>query len=208
MSDIPIAPKPVPGAVHPLSAHEIGLDWRMTRQYMRQDFARFLANVGEGHSASKRLFWRLLPSNQALFWYRVSRFLYIKGWRTTAMFVFLFNLYLTRAELPPTTSIGPGCLIGHAVGVILLGRIGSGFTVYGQAGTGGGIGDGDVGGGSGLPWVGDNVVFGMKAMALGPIRIEDGARLGPAAVVTRDVAAGATVFGVPPRMQRVASMEG
>lgn len=198
--------KPPPSArsVHPLSDHEVDLTWRMTCAYIRSDFERFLSGIGSRGNVFKRAYWWLLPSIQALFWYRVSRHLYIKGWRTPAMFVFLFNQYLTRAELPPSASIGPECLIGHATGVVILGRVGRRFTIYGQGGTGGGIDPADVGGGSGLPWVGDDVTFSFKAMALGPIRIHDGARLGPAVVVTRDVPERALVVGAASRIQRTA----
>ena len=45
--------------------------------------------------------------------------------------------------------------------------------------------------------VGDDVIFGIQAMALGPVRIGNRARLGPAAVVNRDVPDDAVVLVLP-----------
>ncbi|MSW84180.1 MAG: hypothetical protein F2832_05470 [Actinobacteria bacterium] len=50
------------------------------------------------------------------------------------------------------------------------------------------------------PTIGDDVHIGTGARILGPITIGDGARVGANAVVIHDVAAGATVGGVPARV--------
>lgn len=177
-------------------------DWARTRALIASDFRRLLEALGNPPSRLKRVFWFLLPNFQALFLYRLYRWLYVCGWRNLAWLVYLVNFYLTRVEIPPTTVIGTGCLLGHPTGVILCGRIGERFTLYGDGGIGGGLGDGDVGGGDGLPWVGDDVVFAYRAMVLGPVRIGDGARLGPACTVTRDVPAGGVVVGPLSRITR------
>jgi len=48
--------------------------------------------------------------------------------------------------------------------------------------------------------VGDRVSIGTGAVIVGPVEIGAGALIGAGAVVTRDVAAGATVAGVPARI--------
>lgn len=174
------------------------LSWAETRALMRSDFQRTIESMGNEGSALKRLFWRLLPTSQALFWHRISRHLFLRGWRNTAWIIFLVNTYLTRIEIAPTTSIGAGCFLGHAP-VVLCGRIGRRFTLYGYGGLGGGMESRDIGGGSGLPVVGDDVLMAIRAMVLGPVRIGDGARIGPSCTVTRDVAARAVVASAPPR---------
>lgn len=180
-------------------------DWACTRALIASDFARLLSAMDDTGSPLKRLFWTLLPNFQALFWYRLSRWLHVRGWRNIAWLIYLVNSYMTRVEIPPTTRIGAACLIGHATGCVFCGRVGDRFTAWGDAGFGGGLGSEDVGGGPGLPWVGDDVTFGFRAMALGPIRIGDGARIGPGAMVTRDVPAGALVAGPRSRVSAAAA---
>ncbi|MFG5408680.1 hypothetical protein ABXN37_11935 [Piscinibacter sakaiensis] len=167
------------------------IDFARTRALIASDFRRLLQALGNPPSKLKRVFWFLLPSYQSLFWYRLYHWLHLRNFRTLAWFMYLVNFYVTRVEIPPTTVIGEACLIGHPNGVVLCGRVGDRFTLYGEGGIGGGMGDGDVGGGPGLPCVGDDVVFAIRAIALGPIRIGDGAKLGPGAIVTTDVPAGA-----------------
>jgi serine O-acetyltransferase len=50
------------------------------------------------------------------------------------------------------------------------------------------------------PAVGNNVVIGTGAVALGAITIGDGARIGSGSVVVKSVPAGATVVGIPGRI--------
>ncbi len=169
---------------------------------MRSDFAR-LADWYGGGSFAKRLFWFAQPNYQALFQYRLYRYLYVNGWRNAARLLSLHSMYLTGAEISPTTSIGPGCLIAHASGVILFGKIGARFTIFGQGGTGGGFAETDIGGGPGYPIVGDDVVFGVKAVALGPIRIGDRVKISPAALVTSAVPDDALVLSLPSKIVKV-----
>jgi serine acetyltransferase len=169
------------------------LTWQQTRALIRSDFERLVTWYGGG-SLAKRMFWFLLPNYQAVFLYRLYRYLYLRGWRNLARLLFLFSLYATDVEISPATSIGPSCLITHAFGVILFGKIGARLSVYGQAGTGGGINVNDIGAGPGYPIVGDDVVFGIRSGALGPIRIGDRVKLGPGAVVMRDVPSDAVVM--------------
>jgi serine O-acetyltransferase len=169
------------------------LSLAQTWSHIRTDFARWVAWLGGG-SLPQKVYWTLLPSFQALFWYRISRYLYLKGWRNTARLVFLCKLYITGVEIPPTTSLGSGFLIAHAKGVVLYGTLGERVSVFGDGGTGGGVKPIDIGGGPGYPVVGNDVTFGYRAMALGPIRIGDGARLGPASLTLTDVPPGGRVY--------------
>lgn len=180
------------------------LSFSDTCAHIHADFSRWVQWLGGG-SLPQKLYWVFLPSFQALFWYRWSRFLYLKGWRNTARLIFLFKLYITRVEIPPTTSIGPGCLIAHATGVVLYGSLGERVSIFGNGGTGGGVKPIDIGGGPGYPVVGNDVTFGYQAVALGAIRIGHGARLGPCTLTLADVPAMGRVYA--PRSTIVAPPE-
>ncbi len=166
---------------------------------------RVYGAMGTTGSRGQRLFWFLLPNCQAMWLYRVYRCLYLKGWRNLAWLLYLFSVYLTRAEIPPTTEIGHACLMGHPTGCRLAGRIGARFTIMGgDSGTGGGMGDEDqdVGGGPGVPWIGDDVMLGVGAMVLGPVRIGHGTRIAPRAVVSHDLAERSLVLWTRPRVMQ------
>lgn len=175
--------------------------WSGVKALIASDLARVFGAMGTTGSLGQRLFWFLLPNCQAMWLYRVYRCLYLNGWRNLAWLLYLLSIYVTRAEIPPTTDIGPHCLMGHPTGCRLGGRIGARATILGgDSGTGGGMGEGDVGGGDGLPWVGDDVVLGVGALVLGPVRIGHGVRIGPRAVVTTDLADGALVLWTKARV--------
>lgn len=178
-----------------------GLSWRETRALMRSDFERVLGLVGMPRSPLMRLFWFIQPNCVAMHLYRLSHHLHVNGWRKLAMVIYTVKVYLTRVEIPPSTVIGPHCLIGHFP-IVLNGRIGARFTLYGNGGTGGGFGDEDIGGGPGLPVIGDDVVMAVRSMVLGPVRVGHGARLGPGCTVLRDVPDGGTVAAPPSRISR------
>ena len=195
----PFVPTPTPTTVDTET-----LTFAQTRRLIRSDFMRLVTWYGGG-TLTKRVYWFFQPNYLALFLYRLYRYLFVNGWHNLARVLFLFSLYLTGVEISPTTSIGDRCLIAHAVGVVLFGRLGSRLSLLGQCGTGGGVGAKlkDIGGGSGYPVVGDDVVFGIKAMVIGPIRIGNRAKLGPAAFVTHDVPDDAKIMSIPSRVIKV-----
>lgn len=89
----------------------------------------------------------------------------------------------------------------------MLGKSGANLSVHGHGGMGGGISAEDIGAGPGLPVLGANVCLHFSAFVLGPVRIGDGAVLGPRCVVTRDVPAGGVMEVGEPRLMRIASSE-
>jgi len=186
----------------PSDASPQRLRWLQTRQLIRSDFARLIDWYGGG-TFTQRLFWFFQPNFQAVLLYRLYRHLYLNGWRNPSRVLFLYSLYLTGAEISPTSSIGPGLLITHASGVILFGNLGARFSIFGQGGTGGGLETTDIGGGPGYPVVGDDVVFGMKAVALGPVRIGNRARIGPGGLVVTNVPDDAVVLALPSKIIKI-----
>lgn len=59
--------------------------------------------------------------------------------------------------------------------------------------------DGDIGGGPGLPVLGDGVVLEAGAIVLGSVRIGESARLGPRTITLKDVPLGVEVMLQPYR---------
>src|SRR5262249_15682970 len=93
--------------------------------------------------------------------------------------------------------IGRRLFIDHGMAVVIgeTSEVGDDVTIY----------QGTVLGGVSLeqrkrhPTLGNGVIVGAGAKILGPVMIGDGARIGSNAVVLKDVAAGATMVGVPAR---------
>jgi serine O-acetyltransferase len=105
---------------------------------------------------------------------------------------------LTGIEIHPEAKIGRRFFIDHGAGVVIgeTAEIGDDVLLY----------QGVVLGGTTLkkekrhPTVGNSVVIGAGAIALGAITIGDGARIGSGSVVVKSVPPGATVVGVPGRI--------
>ncbi len=108
------------------------------------------------------------------------------------------NRFFTLIEIHPGATIGRRFFIDHGAGVVIgeTTEIGDDCLMY----------QGVVLGGTTLekkkrhPTIGNNVVLGTGAIALGPITIGDGARIGSGSVVINSVPPGATVVGVPGRI--------
>jgi serine O-acetyltransferase len=109
-----------------------------------------------------------------------------------------FNRFITGIEIHPGATIGRRFFIDHGMGVLIgeTAEIGNDVLMY----------SGVVLGGTTLekkkrhPTIGNDVVMGTGAIALGPITIGDGARIGAGSVVIKSVPPGVTVVGVPGRI--------
>ncbi|MBC8088077.1 MAG: hypothetical protein H7Z40_12485 [Phycisphaerae bacterium] len=170
---------------------------RQTYADIQSDYRRSAEAMGVRLSAGRILFATISPPVLALSLYRVARYLYAKGFRGPGWLVYTFNTYLTGADIPPSTVIGRSCLLAHANGMILNGRIGNNVSLYARVGVGGGRGQGDIGGGPGLPVIEDGVSIGVNATILGVVRIGRDAQVGAHTLVLQDVPAGATITGIP-----------
>jgi serine O-acetyltransferase len=158
-----------------------------TLRNIKSDYLRMSQLQGIKLLPIRFLFVAITPPIVALTLYRFSHYFYVKRLRFLAWLLWLFNLYLTGAEINPSTEIGESCYIGHPVGTIISGKLGKNVMMFGAPGIGGGMGRGDVGAGEGLPVIGNNVVIGVRAMILGPIRIGNNVTIGAGALVIKDV---------------------
>ena len=101
----------------------------------------------------------------------------------------------TGISIPHEAQIGAGLYIGH-FGTIILHpdvRIGQRCTIMQGVSIGLSWGKGH----HGVPIIGDDVYVGPNAFVGGSITVGDGASIGANSVVTRDVAPGTMVRGVP-----------
>lgn len=138
------------------------------------------------------------PGLHAVWYHRLAHFLWGHRLRLAGRFISHIARFLTGIEIHPGAAIGPRFFIDHGSGVVIgeTAEIGSDVLVY----------QGVVLGGTSLskgkrhPTVGNNVVMGAGAVALGAITIGDGSRIGAGSVVVKSVPPGATVVGIPGRV--------
>ncbi|MBV9829230.1 MAG: serine O-acetyltransferase [Alphaproteobacteria bacterium] len=141
------------------------------------------------------------PGFQALLYYRVAHFLWQRRWHLAGRFVSHMGRVATGIEIHPGARIGRRLFIDHGMGVVIgeTAEIGDDCTLYHGVTLGGTRPARDQASQKRHPTLGDDVIVGSGAQVLGPIRVGDGARVGAAAVVLRDVPNGATMVGNPAR---------
>lgn len=159
----------------------------------------YFKSIKERDPAARNIFQIifLYPGVQAIFWYRIARFLYrcqLKFLSELMMFVVRSTLNI---EIHPTAVIGKRLFVDHGTGVVIgaTAIIGDDVTIY-HGVTLGGIGSGDDTG-KRHPTIENNVMIGAGAKILGNILIGEGSRVGANAVVLKDIPARSTVVGIP-----------
>ena len=138
------------------------------------------------------------PGLHALWFHRLAHVLWHYGFRFLARLLSHINRFFTGIEIHPGAKIGRRFFIDHGIGVVIgeTGEVGDDVLIY----------QGVVLGGTSLkkekrhPTIGNNVVIGTGAVALGAITIGEGARIGAGSVVVQSVPPGATVVGIPGRI--------
>ena len=145
--------------------------------------------------------WEVLlyPGFWALAWHRLAHRLFNARLFFLARAVNHLSRFLTAIDIHPGARIGRHLFIDHGFTVIgETADIGDNVTIY-QCVTLGGTNPANGVGGKRHPTLEDNVIVGSGAQILGPITVGRRARIGANAVVTEDVAEGATMVGVKAR---------
>ncbi len=163
---------------------------------LREDIQTIFTKDPAARSVLEVLFY--YPGLHALWLHRLAHFLWQHKLRFLARFVSHISRFLTGIEIHPGAKIGRRFFIDHGAGVVIgeTSEIGSDVLMY----------QGVVLGGTTLkkgkrhPTIGNDVVMGTGAVALGAITIGDGANIGSGSVVVKSVPPGTTVVGIPGRI--------
>lgn len=167
---------------------------------MFSGFLAYLDSVKERDPAARSR-WEVLlyPGVLALGLHRIGHWLYAGRLYFLARVVNHISRFLTAIDIHPGATIGRNFFIDHGFTVIgETADIGNDVTIY-QNVTLGGTNPSTGVGGKRHPTLRDGVVIGSGAQVLGPIEVGERAKVGANAVVTKDVAGGSTVVGIPAR---------
>ncbi len=143
------------------------------------------------------------PGVWALVWHRLAHRLYGARFYFLARLVNHFSRAWTAIDIHPGAKIGRNFFIDH--GFVVIGEtaeIGDNVTIYQCVTLGGTSPDNGVAG-KRHPTILEGAIIGSGAQVLGPITVGRGSRIGANAVVTRDVAEGAVMVGIPARATMV-----
>lgn len=138
------------------------------------------------------------PGLHALFWHRLSHFLYRHQWYTLARLHAHWWRFLTGIEIHPGAKIAAGVFIDHGMGVVIgeTAEIEEDVLIF-QGVTLGGTGKET---GKRHPTIKKGALISANAQVLGAITIGESAKVGASAVVLTDVPKGATAVGIPAKI--------
>jgi serine O-acetyltransferase len=172
------------------------------RELIASDLARFTQTyVLRGQPFSRRrIFWESVifkAGFQAVLLYRVSHWLYQRGWIYLPWFLSRLSIAITGAEIEFNARIGPGMFVSHPVGIV-VGRgtvIGSDVTLF--QGVTFGVKSWHPDAITKFPRVGNKCYFFTGAAVLGEVTVGDNCIVGAHAVVTSDLPDGSLALGIP-----------
>lgn len=143
--------------------------------------------------------WEILtyPGLHAVGLHRLAHWLYRGEMFLLARIVNHVSRFLTSIDIHPGARIGRHLFIDHGLGVVIgeTAEIGDNVTIYQNVTLGGT--DPVNSSGKRHPTIGNDVIIGAGAKIIGGFKVGDRARVGANAVVTRPVAEGATMVGIP-----------
>ena len=144
------------------------------------------------------------PGVKAVFFHYIANKLWEKKLFLIAKMISQFARFLTAIEIHPAAKIGKNFFIDHGNGVVIgeTSEIGENVTIY-HGVTLGGISPAENSENQintkRHPTVKNNVIIGSNAQILGPVIINNHARIGSNTVVLKDVQEYATMVGNPAR---------
>ncbi len=168
-------------------------------KFIREEISAIMERDPAARNAFEVFF--MYSGFHAVFWHRLSHWLFKKKRYTLARYVSQTIRFWTGIEIHPGATIGKGLFIDHGMGVIIgeTTEIGDNCTIY-QGVTLGGTGK-DVG--KRHPTIGNNVLIGAGAKVLGPFKVGDNSKIAANAVVLSEVPENCTCVGVPARIVKI-----
>jgi serine O-acetyltransferase len=141
------------------------------------------------------------PGFQALLYYHLAHWLWRRDWHLAGRLISHLGRCATGIEIHPGAKIGKRLFIDHGMGVVIgeTAEIGDDCTLYDGVTLGGTRPTKEQQSQKRHPSIGNDVIIGAGAKVLGPFKVGDGARIGAAAVVLKEVPDGATMVGNPAR---------
>lgn len=135
------------------------------------------------------------PGLHAVWWHRLTHWLWIKNWKTLARWVSQIARFFTGIEIHPGAQLANGLFIDHGMGVVIgeTAIVGQNVTIY----HGVTLGSTSLQKVKRHPTVEENVIIGAGAKILGDITVGKGSRIGANSVVIKSVPENAVVVGVP-----------
>lgn len=175
---------------------------------MKRELIAYLDSI-KARDPAPRSRWEILlyPGVLALGLHRVAHWLFNGELYFLARLVNHVSRMLTAIDIHPGAKIGENFFIDH--GFVVIGEtaiVGNDVTMY-QGSTLGGTNPTNGAGGKRHPTIGDGAIISLGAAVLGPITIGERARVGANAVVTKDVADGQVVVGIPAKPMLVDATE-
>jgi serine O-acetyltransferase len=142
----------------------------------------------------------LYPGLHAIWGYRLSHWLWMRGLKLLGRWVSQLTRNLTGIEIHPGALIGPGLFIDHGMGVVIgeTAELGEDVTLF----HGVTLGGTSLNKGKRHPTLEDRVVVGAGAKVLGAITIGEDTRIGANAVVVKSMPSNSVVVGVPGQVIR------
>jgi serine O-acetyltransferase len=147
------------------------------------------------------------PGLHAIYIHKLSHWFWLRGLRWLGRFTSHLGRWLTGIEIHPGAKIGSCVFIDHGMGVVIgeTAEVGDGCTIY----------QGVTLGGTSLepgtkrhPTLGAGVIVGAGAKVLGGFTVGDGARIGPNAIVVKEVPPGMTMVApLAKRLEKAGTRE-
>ena len=171
---------------------------------MLEDLKKYFESIKARDPAATSLLIVVLtyPGVKAVFFHRIANFIWSLNLKIIARMVSQLSRFLTGIEIHPAAKIGKNLFIDHGMGVVIgeTAEIGDNVTLYHGVTLGGispAVKSAEQVGVKRHPTLLNDVIVGSGAQILGPIVVQDCARIGSNAVVTKDVPKGGIMVGIP-----------